>query len=82
MNLLRTVILASGFWLSAFFLSACKDDSMSAGPIGEVEQGKQPIAACGAAMLPHGLLLWKDRLRGRHAVWFCDSTSALHSVVK
>lgn len=50
MNLLRTVILASGFWLSAFFLSACKDDSMSAGPIGEVEQGnssKEDVQALG-----------------------------------
>ena len=48
----------------------------------DIEDGKQPIALCEAAMLPITLLAMPERFRGRRVVWYVDNTSAMAAFVK
>ena len=47
-----------------------------------LQEGKQPIALCEAAMVPLALLEWPEAFRGRDVVRYVDNTSAMCSFVK
>ena len=48
----------------------------------DLEEGRQPIALCEAAMLPLALFADHATFRGRDVLWVVDNTSALHSFVR
>ena len=47
-----------------------------------LQEGKQPIAKCEAAMILLSLLQWPEVFSGRRVIWYVDNTSAMHSFVK
>ena len=61
-----------------------KENSLAAWDLSmaAIEEGRQPIALCEAAMLPLALLAMPELFRGRTAVWYVDNTSAMAAFVK
>ena len=50
--------------------------------LAELQEGRQPIALCEAAMLPCALLAAPEVFRGRHVLLYVDNTSAMPAFVK
>ena len=50
--------------------------------MGDIANGKQPIALCEAAMLPLAMIAMPEVFRGRSVVCCVDNTSAMASFVK